>query len=59
MDPSANTVTFKGPRGNMRTIYVADPAIPEKLPNLKPGHVVQFGYTEAVAAAIHPTSAAK
>lgn len=59
VDPGANTVTFKGPKGNMRTIYVADPANQEKLPNLKPGQVVQFDYTEAVAAAIHPTSAAK
>jgi hypothetical protein len=59
VDPSANTVTFKGPKGNMRTIYVADPANQEKLPNLKPGQVVQFEYTEAVAAAIHPSSAAK
>jgi hypothetical protein len=59
VDPSANTVTFKGPKGNMRTIYVADPANQEKLPSLKPGQVVQFDYTEAVAAAIRPSSAAK
>ena len=53
VDPAANTVTFKGPKGNMRTIYVADPANQEKLPSLKPGQVVQFDYTEAVAASIH------
>ena len=53
VDPAANTVTFKGPKGNMRTIYVADPANQEKLATLKPGQVVQFDYTEAVAASIH------
>jgi cold shock CspA family protein len=53
VDPAANTVTFKGPKGNMRTVYVADPANQEKLPSLKPGQVVQFDYTEAVAASIH------
>ena len=52
VDPAANTVTFKGPKGNMRTVYVADPANQQKLASLKPGQVVQFDYTEAVAATI-------
>jgi len=56
VDPGANTVTFKGPKGNMRTVYVADPANQQKLGSLKPGQVVQFEYTEAVAATIRPSS---
>ena len=56
VDPSANTVTFKGPKGNMRTVYVADPANQQKLSALRPGQVVQFDYTEAVAATIRPAS---
>ncbi len=55
VDPGANTVTFKGPKGNMRTVYVADPANQQKLSSLKPGQVVQFDYTEAVAANIRPS----
>jgi cold shock CspA family protein len=56
VDPGANTVTFKGPKGNMRTVYVADPANQQKLASLRPGQVVQFEYTEAVAATIRPSS---
>lgn len=52
VDPAANTVTFKGPKGNMRTVYVADAALQQKLATLKPGQVVQFDYTEATAATI-------
>lgn len=54
VDPAANKVTFKGPRGKMKTITVQDPALQQKLPGLKPGQVVQFTYTEATAAAIRP-----
>ena len=55
VDPSANTVTFKGPRGNMRTVRVENPTLQEKLPSLKPGQVVQFDYTQATAASIRPS----
>jgi len=55
VDPAANTVTFKGPKGGMRTVHVDDPALQAKLPALKPGQVVQFEYTEAVAASIRPS----
>ena len=34
----------------MKTVNVDDPAMQKKLPSLKPGQVVQFTYTEAVAA---------
>ena len=55
VDSSANTVTFKGPNGNLRTIHVANPTLQEKLPSLKPGQVVQFDYTQATAASIRPS----
>jgi hypothetical protein len=55
VDPSANTVTFKGPKGNTRTVHVDNPTLQEKLPNLKPGQVVQFDYTQATAASIRPS----
>jgi hypothetical protein len=54
VDPAANKVTFKGPKGQTRTVTVSDPQLQKKLPGLKPGQVVQFTYTEAVAASIRP-----
>jgi hypothetical protein len=56
VDPAANTVTFKGPQGRVRTVNVEDAALQSKLATLKPGQVVQFDYTEAVAADIRPSS---
>jgi hypothetical protein len=55
VDPSANVVTFRGPKGNLRTVHVENPALQEKLPSLKPGQVVQFDYTQAIAASIRPS----
>jgi hypothetical protein len=55
VDPTANTVTFKGPKGNLRTVHVDNPTLQEKLPTLKPGQVVQFDYTQAIAASIKPS----
>jgi cold shock CspA family protein len=54
VDPSNNTVTFKGPKGVMRTVHVENAAMQAKLASLKPGQVVQFDYTGAVAASIRP-----
>ena len=54
VDAAANKVTFKGPKGQIKTVTVADPQMQKKLPGLKPGQVVQFTYTEAVAASIRP-----
>jgi len=54
VDAAANKVTFKGPRGQTKTVAVSDPAMQKKLPSLKPGQVVQFTYTEAIAASIRP-----
>jgi hypothetical protein len=56
IDTAANKVTFKGPKGHMKTVSVADPAMQKKLASLKPGQVVQFTYSEAVAAAIRPAA---
>ena len=56
VDPAAETVTFKGPKGHISTVNVEDPALQAKLPSLKPGQVVQFDYTEAVAADVRPVS---
>ena len=56
VDVPGNKVTFKGPQGNARTVSVSDPSLQKKLPNLKPGQMVQFVYTEAVAASIRPAA---
>jgi hypothetical protein len=52
VDPAANTVVFRGPKGNLRTIHVENAANQAKLATLKPGQVVQFDWVEAVAASI-------
>ena len=49
IDLKANTVTFKGPKGNLRTVAVQDPAYQEKLKKLKVGDVVEITYAEALA----------
>jgi hypothetical protein len=54
VDPAANKVTFKGPRGKLTTITVQDPQMQQKLPSLKPGQMVQFTFTEATAASLRP-----
>ena len=56
VDVPNSKVTFKGPKGNRRTVTVQDPAMQKKLPSLKPGQVVQFTYTEAIAASIRPSA---
>jgi hypothetical protein len=54
VDPGKNTVTLKGPHGNMKTITVSDPEMQAKLPNVKPGQVYKFTYTEATAVSLEP-----
>jgi len=56
VDVASNKVTFKGPKGDHRTISVDDPSLQKKLPNLKPGQVVQFTYTEQMAVSIRPSA---
>lgn len=52
IDLKANSVTFKGPNGNVRTVAVEDPANQEKLKTLKVGDIVEFTYTEALAISV-------
>ena len=56
VNPSENTVTFKGPKGSLKTIHVEDTALQAKLPSLKPGQVVQFDYINAVVTSIRPAA---
>ncbi|HVU49170.1 MAG TPA: hypothetical protein VHL80_00700 [Polyangia bacterium] len=56
VDPKRNKVTFKGPRGNVRTVTVEDPDVQQRLPGLKVGQVVQITYTEAMVLSIRPSS---
>jgi len=46
IDPSVPSVTFKGPKGNSRTIKVKDP---QKLVGVKVGDLVDLTYTESLA----------
>lgn len=46
IDPKAPSITFKGPKGNTKTIKVKDPT---RLEGVKVGDVVDITYTEAVA----------
>jgi hypothetical protein len=55
VDAGANTGTFKGPQGHVKTVRVADPTLQQKLATLKPGQFVQLTYTQATAAAIRPS----
>jgi hypothetical protein len=48
IDLKANTVTFKGPKGNVRTLAVEDPDNQQRLKTLKVGDIVEFTYTEAL-----------
>ena len=55
VDEVMNRVTFKGPKGTMRTVTVYDPAMQKKLTSLQPGQMVQIVYREAIAASLKPT----
>ena len=55
VDTANNTITLKGPNGQVETIEVQDPENQAKLPSLKPGQVMQFTYTEAMAVSITPS----
>lgn len=56
VDAANNKVTFKGPKGQHKTVTVQDPEVQAKLPGLKPGQVMQLTYTEAVATAVQPVA---
>lgn len=59
VDEVMNRVTFKGPKGNVRTVTVYDPAMQKRLATLQPGQMVQITYREAIAASIQPTGSAR
>jgi hypothetical protein len=54
IDLTANTVTFKGPEGNTRTVPVKDPKNVEFLKKLKVGDTVTITYAEALAVSLQP-----
>ena len=54
VDAASNKVVLKGPKGNARVVHVQNPEVQAKLPQIKPGQVVQVTYTEAIALALQP-----
>ena len=56
IDEKVPTVTFKGPKGNTRTIKVKDPA---KLKGVKVGDQVELTYTQAIALSVEKAPAKK
>ncbi len=55
VDPVANTIALKGPRGNTQLIAVEREDLRAKLPNVKKGDLLRISYTEAVALSIRPS----
>jgi hypothetical protein len=49
---ATNTVTLAGADGVAHNVVVKDPAVQQRLPNLKVGDLVQITYFEAVAAEV-------
>ncbi len=49
VDPVANTIALKGPRGNTQIIAVQREDLRARLPNVKRGDLLRISYTEAVA----------
>ena len=54
VDPADNTITLKRPKGGVETVNVQDPDNQAKLSSIKPGQVMQFIYTEAMAVSVTP-----
>lgn len=57
IDQLAHTVTFQGPEGGTRTVQVRNPELQQKMKGLKVGDLVQFTFTEAIAARLQPRAA--
>ncbi|HEY0333741.1 MAG TPA: hypothetical protein VGC74_08540 [Stenotrophomonas sp.] len=55
VDPVANTIALRGPRGNTQIIAVQRPDLRAKLPGVTRGDMLRISYTEAVALNIRPT----
>ena len=58
VDEAMNKITFKGPKGSVRTVTVSDPSMQKKLASLQSGQMVQITYREAIAASIRPSAPA-
>ncbi len=56
LDQSTHTVTFQGADGATREVKVKNPELQRKMRGLKVGDLVQFTYTEAIAARLQPTA---
>lgn len=56
VDPVANTIALRGPRGNTQIIAVEREDLRAKLPSVKRGDLLKISYTEAVALAIRRDS---
>ncbi len=54
VDRATNSVTFMGPAGMSRTIYVVDPKAQQFIGSLKKGDEVQLTYIEALAVTLEP-----
>lgn len=54
VDRAANSVTFLGPSGMLRTIDVVDPKAQQFIGSLKKGDEVQLTYVEALAVTLEP-----
>lgn len=56
VNPAANTIALKGPRGNTQIIAVERADLRSKLPGIKRGDLLRISYTEAVAVSIKRAS---
>jgi len=54
IDTVNNTITVKGPRGNVVTLDVKKPEHQARLKNLKVGDMLRIAFTEAAAVSIKP-----
>lgn len=54
LDQRTHTVTFQGADGRTRDVKVKNPELQEKMRGLKVGDLVQFTFTEAIAARLQP-----
>lgn len=56
VNPAANTIALRGPRGNTQLIAVEREDLRAMLPNVKRGDLVRISYTEALAVSIRRDS---
>ena len=54
VDPTTNTLVFKGSDGFIRDVQVEDPQAQKFIATLKPGDEVEVTFTEALAVSVEP-----